>query len=172
MDCEHFQVSVIGIHSPKFEHERNKANIRHAIDEQSLSFNMVNDHTLQAWKHVGCQLWPTVLVFGPDALPLYIFEGENHVQHIESFLIPLLAYYKSSVRATATSSSGATSSPEDIVSVPKSKSWFSQHVQWRENDVSSDSTKAGQVYLSESYLCHIQWSIVSLVCRLESVDSM
>ena len=155
MNCEHFQVSVIGIHSPKFEHERNKANIRHAIDEQSLSFNMVNDHTLQAWKHVGCQLWPTVLVFGPDALPLYIFEGENHVQHIESFLIPLLAHYKSSVRASATSSSGVTSSPEDIVRVTKSKSRFSQHVQMRENDVSSDSTKTGQVYLSQSYLCYI-----------------
>ena len=121
MNCVHFQVSVIGVHSPKYEHEKNKANIRHAMEEQSISFNVVNDHSLQAWKHVGCQLWPTVLVFGPDALPLYIFEGENHVQHIEPFLIPLLAHYKSSVRASASSSTAVVTSPEDIVSGIKSK---------------------------------------------------
>lgn len=70
---------------------------------------MVNDNGLQVWKQIGCQLWPTVLVFGPDALPLYIFEGENHVQHLEPFLLPMLSYYKASVRSTP-----IKSSPEDF----------------------------------------------------------
>ena len=82
------------MHSPKYEHEKTKTNIRHAIDEQSIPFTVVNDNGLQTWKHVGCQLWPTVLVFGPDSLPLYILEGENHVQHLENFLLPILEYYK------------------------------------------------------------------------------
>jgi hypothetical protein len=108
-------VTIIGVHSPKYEHEKNKTNIRHAIEEQSLPFNVVNDNGLQVWKHVGCQLWPTVLIFGPDAMPLFIFEGENHVQHTEKFLASILAYYKTSVRASPGSSSTIKNSPEDIV---------------------------------------------------------
>jgi hypothetical protein len=76
---------------------------------------------MQVWKHVGCQLWPTVLVFGPDAVPLFIFESGNHVQHLETFLQPVLAYYKSSVRASPSSSSIIKSSPEDIAASVTSK---------------------------------------------------
>jgi hypothetical protein len=104
-----FQVTIIGVHSPKYEHEKIKANVRHAVNEQSLPFTVVNDNVLQVWKHVGCQLWPTVLVFGPDSLPIYIFEGENHVQHLETFLLPVIAYYKSIV-----SSAPIKNSPEDF----------------------------------------------------------
>lgn len=96
-------VSIIGVHSPKYEHGKNKSNLRHAIEEQSIPFNVVNDHSLQVWKYLDCQVWPTVLVFGPDALPLFIFEGENHVQHIERFLGPIITFYKSSVRASPSS---------------------------------------------------------------------
>ena len=105
---------IIGVHSPKYEHEKNKANVRHAIEEQSLPFTVVNDNGLQVWKQVGCQVWPTVLVFGPDSLPILILEGENHVQHLETFLAQILAHYKSSVRATPSSSSSIKSSPEDL----------------------------------------------------------
>ncbi len=109
-------VTVIGVHSSKYEHEKHKANIRHAIEEQSLPFNVVNDNS--------CQIRPTVLIFGPDALPLFIFEGENHVQHIEAFLLPVLAYYKSSVRASPSSSSVMKTSPEDLVATTSSKNFL------------------------------------------------
>ena len=88
--------------------------MRHAIEEQSLPFTVVNDNGSQVWKHVGCQIWPSILVFGPDSLPLLIFEGENHVQHLETFLVPVLTYYKSSVRASPSNSSSIKSSPEDM----------------------------------------------------------
>ena len=109
------KVTIIGVHSPKYEHEKNKNNVRYAVEEQSLPFTVVNDNGLQVWKHVGCQILPTALVFGPDALPIFIFEGENHVQHLETFLISVLAYYKSSVRASPSLSSSIKSSPEDMV---------------------------------------------------------
>lgn len=89
-----FQVAVLSVHSPKYEHEKPKINIRHAVEEQSLQFTVVNDTSLQAWKHVGCQVWPTVLVFGPDCQPIFIFEGENHVQHLDIFLALVVAHYK------------------------------------------------------------------------------
>ncbi|UJR32078.1 hypothetical protein I4U23_019546 [Adineta vaga] len=105
-------VTIIGIHSPKYEHEKNKANVRHAIEEQSLPFTVVNDNGLQVWKHVECQIWPTVLVFGPDALPIFIFEGENHVQHLETFLTSILTHYKSIIRTSPTS--------PPVINAPKS----------------------------------------------------
>lgn len=103
------KVTVLGIHSPKYEHEKNKVNVRHAIDEQSISFPIINDNGLQIWKQIGCQIWPTVLVFGSDFVPIYIFEGENHVRHLEYFLQPILNYYKSNIRAIATTQTNAQS---------------------------------------------------------------
>ena len=108
------KVTIIGVHSPKYEHEKNKANVRHAVEEQSLPFTVVNDNGLQVWKHVGCQVLPTVLVFGPDALPIFIFEGENHIQHLETFLTSALTHYKSSIRALPSTSSAVKTSPEDM----------------------------------------------------------
>ena len=96
-----FKVVIISVHSPKYEHEKNKNNIRHAIDEQALPFTVLNDNGLQLWKHVKCQIRPTVLVFGLDLLPIFIFEGENHVQHLELFLVPVLVYYKSILRSSS-----------------------------------------------------------------------
>lgn len=116
-----FKVTIIGIHSPKYEHEKNKANVRHSVEEQSLPFVVVNDNGLHAWKHTGCQIWPTVLVFGPDALPIYIFEGENHVQHLELFLVPVLAYYKSSVHLFPHIVSSTQQSPGDMSATSTSK---------------------------------------------------
>lgn len=107
-------ITVIGVHSPKYEYEKIKGNIRHFIDERSIPFNTLHDHGLQVWKHIGCQIYPTVLVFGPDALPIFIFEGENHVQHTETFLLPILSFYKTSVRASPSGSSVVKNSPEDI----------------------------------------------------------
>ena len=83
------------------------------MEEQSLPFNVVNDSSLSVWKHVGCQIWSTVLVFGPDAMTIFIFEGENHVQHTETFLAFALAYYKSSVRASPSISAAIKTSPDD-----------------------------------------------------------
>jgi len=125
-----FKVTILGIHSPKYEHEKHKTNTRHAIEEQSLPFYVVNDNSLQVWKHVGCQILPTVLIFGPDALPLFIFEGENHVQHTETFLLRVIKHYKSSVRA----SSGIKSSPEDISAASKSSKFtYPSHVRVTSN---------------------------------------
>jgi len=39
-----------------------------------------------------------------------IFEGENHVQHTETFLLPILSFYKATVRA----SPPVKNSPEDF----------------------------------------------------------
>ncbi len=69
---------------------------------------------MQVWKHIDGQVLPTALVFGPDSLPIFIFEGENHVQHLKTFLTPIFDYYKSSVRVSPTSSAMVKSSSEDI----------------------------------------------------------
>ncbi|CAF3329436.1 unnamed protein product [Rotaria socialis] len=110
-------VTVICVHSPKYDHEKNKANIMHDIEERSLPFTVVDDSRRLVWKHVDCQLWPTVLVFGPDSLPIYIFEGENHVQHLERFLVPVFTHYKSSLYPILNNSLATTNSSENVATI-------------------------------------------------------
>ncbi|CAF1005665.1 unnamed protein product [Adineta steineri] len=153
--------TIIGVHSPKYEHEKNKSNVRHAIEEQSLPFTVANDNGLQVWKQVGCQIYPTVLVFGPDAYPIFIFEGENHVQHLEAFLPPILAHYKSSVHATPSGSLSIKTSPEDMITnVVKSPTFtYPSHL---------CITSNGQLCISfagsnQLILCEIDGKVVEVV---------
>ncbi len=146
-----FKVTIVGVHSPKYEHEKNKNNVRHAIEEQSLPFNVFNDNGLQVWKHVGCQIWPTVLVFGPNALPIFIFEGENHVQHLETFLAPVLTYYKSNVRTSPSIASSSKSSLEDMATNGAGRNLFILKIKL---DSLFYSSKTNEIYISKSFMCN------------------
>ncbi len=60
------QLVVIGIHSAKFENEKNSDSIRKAILRYELKHPVVNDADLKIWNTYGAAWWPTILVIDPD----------------------------------------------------------------------------------------------------------
>ena len=57
---------VVGIHSAKFNTERNTHNIRKAIQRYEITHPVVNDANLKIWQAYNVQFWPTFVLIDPE----------------------------------------------------------------------------------------------------------
>jgi thiol-disulfide isomerase/thioredoxin len=64
---------VIGVHSPKFDHERNLEALRSTIVRLDRRHPIVSDPDWSLMEHYGIRAWPTLAVFAPDGKILQIF---------------------------------------------------------------------------------------------------
>ncbi len=60
------QLVVIGVHSPKFDSEKNPRSIRKAMQRYEVNHPVVNDANRQIWNAYKVQSWPTVVLIDPD----------------------------------------------------------------------------------------------------------
>jgi DNA-binding beta-propeller fold protein YncE len=75
---------VIGVHSPKFPHERKTANIRKAILRYGVDHPVINDANLVLWKRYGVMFWPTFVVIGPDGRYYGSVHGEGLYKQLDT----------------------------------------------------------------------------------------
>ncbi len=57
---------VIGVHSGKFDNEKNDENIQAAIDRYGIKHPVVADNDYEIWNSYGVRAWPTFVVIGAD----------------------------------------------------------------------------------------------------------
>jgi thiol-disulfide isomerase/thioredoxin len=60
------QVIVIGVHTAKFENEKDSASIRKAILRYEISHPVVNDANQRIWRRYGIRSWPTLVMIDPE----------------------------------------------------------------------------------------------------------
>src|SRR5262245_44698100 len=60
------QLVVIGVHSPKFENERESESIRKAILRYEVTHPVINDADLKLWQAYQVASWPTVFLIDPE----------------------------------------------------------------------------------------------------------
>ncbi|XP_064120457.1 NHL repeat-containing protein 2-like isoform X1 [Macrobrachium nipponense] len=87
------EVLVVGVHSAKFENERVSANIKAAIDRYHIHHPVVNDPKAKMWTQLGIACWPTLLILGPNAQPLFVLVGEGHRQRLQLYVDTAITYY-------------------------------------------------------------------------------
>ncbi|XP_058461934.1 NHL repeat-containing protein 2 isoform X2 [Malaya genurostris] len=88
---------VIGVHSAKFANERDSSNIRSAVQRYEISHPVVNDNTSSMWRKLHVQCWPTLLILGPRANPLFVIMGEGHFDDLKLYVSSALKFYKDKV---------------------------------------------------------------------------
>ncbi|MCU0893447.1 MAG: redoxin domain-containing protein [Rhodospirillales bacterium] len=69
-------VLVVGVHSPKFPHEREPDALAHTIDRQDIRYPVIHDPDLLLWREYGVRGWPTLVFVGPDGKVLGDLPGE------------------------------------------------------------------------------------------------
>lgn len=84
---------VVGIHSPKFQNEKDSANILSAINRYNLTHPIVNDSHSQLWNSLHIKCWPTLLVLTPTGEPLLLLMGEGHRAFLEKFIEHSLQFF-------------------------------------------------------------------------------
>ncbi|KAL3279328.1 hypothetical protein HHI36_016835 [Cryptolaemus montrouzieri] len=86
---------VVGVHSAKFENEKNSSNILAAVQRYNIAHPVVNDMTMDMWKKCDVHCWPTLLLLGPYANPIVMLTGEGHKDKLKMYIKCALKYYSS-----------------------------------------------------------------------------
>ncbi len=73
------QVVVIGVHSPKFENEKNNETLRKAVLRYELKHPVVNDADKKIWTAYNVNWWPTIIVIDPTGNAVAGTGGEPNV---------------------------------------------------------------------------------------------
>jgi DNA-binding beta-propeller fold protein YncE len=88
------ELVVIGVHSAKFDNEKDSENIRAAILRYEIKHPVVNDSQLIIWKNFGVNTWPTLAVIDPEGYGGVALSGEGNRENLERAIDRMIAYHK------------------------------------------------------------------------------
>lgn len=85
------ELVVIGVHSAKFENEKNTDAIRKAILRYQISHPVVNDAEMAIWRAYGVNSWPTLAVIDPEGKYLGSVSGEGNYDLLDGVIARQIA---------------------------------------------------------------------------------
>ncbi len=88
------ELVVIGVHSAKFETEKDTENIRAAILRYEIEHPVVNDADMKIWTNFQVNSWPSLRVIDPNGDLVAGHSGETTFEVLDSFLQKALPYYR------------------------------------------------------------------------------
>lgn len=120
-------LTVVGVHSPKFEYEKLPESVAAAIDRHEIHHPVLNDPNMSTWQSYGVRAWPTLVLVDPRGQIIATYSGEGHAHAIEALLEKLVPEYKTSGDLTPGAglykapapSSVVLKQPGKIVAVPE-----------------------------------------------------
>lgn len=83
-------LTVIGVHSPKFEHEKNPDAVLAAIHRHGITHPILNDPNMDTWQAYGVRAWPTLVLLDPHGEVAATFSGEGHGHAIAARIAELV----------------------------------------------------------------------------------
>lgn len=88
------KLTVIGVHSGKFNNEQDSNNIRAAMLRFGITHPVVNDANYAIWRGFSVRAWPTFVLIGPDGQVYSIYNGEGHRDDLEADIARLIAQHE------------------------------------------------------------------------------
>ncbi|MBC7680008.1 MAG: redoxin domain-containing protein, partial [Pseudorhodobacter sp.] len=83
-------LTVVGVHSPKFEHEREHAAVLAAVDRYGVHHPVLDDPDLTTWQQYAVRAWPTLVLVDPEGYVVHVASGEGHVDGLGRLLAELV----------------------------------------------------------------------------------
>ncbi len=77
------QLVVIGVHSAKFENEKETENIRRIILRYEIEHPVYNDAEFRVWQSYGVRAWPTQVLIDPAGYVIGAVSGEGNYEIID-----------------------------------------------------------------------------------------
>jgi thiol-disulfide isomerase/thioredoxin len=79
-------VVVIGVHSGKFDAERETENIRKAVLRHDIRHPVVNDDQQILWNRYRVNAWPSLRIIDPHGFLVAAHSGEFHFEALDDFI--------------------------------------------------------------------------------------
>ena len=77
---------IVGVHSPKFEHERDPKALAAAVERYGVEHPVLDDPDLKTWDAYAARAWPTLVVVDPEGYVVSTMAGEGHVEAIDAII--------------------------------------------------------------------------------------
>lgn len=85
---------VIGVHSAKFENERDTKNITEAILRHEIEHPVINDWEMKVWRLFGARSWPTVILIDPQGKAIWGRSGEITADQVRRVMAKAVPHYR------------------------------------------------------------------------------
>ncbi|ROP31032.1 thiol-disulfide isomerase/thioredoxin [Couchioplanes caeruleus] len=85
---------VIGVHSPKFEHERDPVALAAAVERYGVHHPVLDDADMVMWQQYAAKAWPTLSVIDPEGYVVASMAGEGHAEGLSRLLDELIATHE------------------------------------------------------------------------------
>lgn len=84
-------LTVIGVHTPESDLERNENDLRRQIAELGIKYPVVTDNDYSIWKAYDVEAWPTVFLLDKQGRVRWSHVGEGYYDETEAMIQKLLA---------------------------------------------------------------------------------
>jgi thiol-disulfide isomerase/thioredoxin len=88
------QLVVIGVHSAKFENEKETENIRRIILRYEIEHPVYNDSEFTVWQHYAVRAWPTQVLIDPAGYVVGAISGEGNYEIIDQAIAKLVNEFR------------------------------------------------------------------------------
>lgn len=85
---------VIGVHSPKFEHEKDATALAAAVERYGVHHPVLDDPELDMWQQYAAKAWPTLSVVDPEGYVVANMAGEGHAEGLARLIDELVATHE------------------------------------------------------------------------------
>jgi thiol-disulfide isomerase/thioredoxin len=87
------ELVIIGVHSPKFEHEKSDQAVAAATERYAVAHPVFNDPDLYLWQQYAVRAWPTLVLIDPDGYVVAQAAGEGQASGLALIVKDLIARY-------------------------------------------------------------------------------
>jgi DNA-binding beta-propeller fold protein YncE len=88
------QLVVIGVHSAKFQNEKETENIRRIILRYEIEHPVYNDADFKVWQAYGVRAWPTQVLIDPAGYVVGTASGEGNYEVIDNAIAQLMVEFR------------------------------------------------------------------------------
>lgn len=88
------EIVVIGVHSAKFDNEKETGNIRKAILRYEIEHPVINDAEMVVWRKFGVHSWPTLVLIDPEGFYCGFISGEGNRELLDKVVERVVAHHR------------------------------------------------------------------------------
>lgn len=85
------ELTVVGVHSPKFPHEADHDAVRRAVARHRVNHPVIDDPEMRTWAQYAVPAWPTLVLVDPAGYVVGSVAGEGHAAALSEAVERLLA---------------------------------------------------------------------------------
>jgi thiol-disulfide isomerase/thioredoxin len=85
---------IVGVHSPKFEHEADPDALRAAVERYEVRHPVLDDPDLVTWGAYTARAWPTLVVVDPEGYVVAQMAGEGHASAVAALVEQLVVEHE------------------------------------------------------------------------------